>query len=220
MVFPCFHAVFTRMQTGRSHNGSFRLCTFSSEQKRERERERERVMVVLMEDKVEEAACFIGVFYREHGNTVSLCRGFWPLCKCPWLRALDIIFYQGHEWPVPVASSRHTSAISFFRLGYLRGVSFFSMSLPLFQLLSLSLTHTHTRASFSPLGSGVANGLPSMNATALSKRLWHRTYRVLKWSPRWSESSRMIVSDESARSSRINLYYIIYRINNIRNVSI
>lgn len=49
--------------------------------------------------------------------------------------ALGHYLLSRHGWPVPVASSRHTPAISFFRIGYLRR-STFSMSLPMFQPLS------------------------------------------------------------------------------------
>lgn len=49
--------------------------------------------------------------------------------------ALGHYLLSRHGWPVPVASSRHTPAISFFRIGYLRR-STFSMPLPMFQPLS------------------------------------------------------------------------------------
>lgn len=49
--------------------------------------------------------------------------------------ALGHYLLSRHGWPVPVASSRHTPTISFFRIGYLRR-SPFSMSLPMFQPLS------------------------------------------------------------------------------------
>ena len=190
MVFPCFHAVFTRtrMQRDRSHNGSFRC--------RPRERERKREMVVLIEYKVEEAACFIGVFYRERGgNTISFRRGFWPFLSCT--NALG--FALGHyllprarmTCPDCVIAS-HTG--DFLLSPRLLPTSLFSMSLPLFQpfspSLSLSLCAT---ALFSPLGSGVGvvDGCPPWMRRSFKTPRWNdagteRRDRVLR-SPRWSQ---------------------------------
>lgn len=171
MVFPCFHAVFTRtrMQRDRSHNGSFRC--------RPRERERKREMVVLIEYKVEEAACFIGVFYRERGgNTISFRRGFWPLCKCPWLRARTLSSAEGTN---DLSRLRHR--VTHRRFPSFASVtsdeSFFHVTAAVSAFLSLSLGDGFI---FTPwFRCRCRRRLPSMNATLLQnasmKRRWHWT---------------------------------------------